>query len=411
MQVQHWPIDKPIPYARNARKIPQAAIDKVASSINEFGWRQPIVVDRENVVIVGHTRLLAARKLGLSEVPVHVADNLTPEQAKTYRLMDNRSHEEAQWDLELLVPEITELQAFAVDLSLTGFDPNEIDCFLADSAVSGLTDDDACPEPPEVPITAPGDLWMLGRHHLLCGDATDGDAAAGLMGSLQADLIITDPPYNVDYEGYTAEKLKIAGDKMAADEFSAFLSKTFRVYRACAKPGASVYVCHPSSWQREFQNALEQSGFAVRCQEIWAKNTFAWGFGRYKFQHEPIFYCHVQGQSDPWYGDKSQSTLWVEKKPAANRLHPTMKPVELLERAIVNSSKSGDLVLDLFGGSGSTLIACEKTARNARLMELDPKYCDVIVRRWQEFTGKQSTLEGDGRTFEDIAAERRRVAG
>jgi ParB-like chromosome segregation protein Spo0J len=183
MQVQHWPIDKPIPYARNARKISQAAIDKVASSINEFGWRQPIVIDAQNVVIVGHTRVLAARKLGLSEVPVHVADNLTPEQAKTYRLMDNRSHEEAQWDLELLVPEITELQAFAVDLSLTGFDPNEIGRFLADSAVSGLTDDDACPEPPEVPITAPGDLWMLGRHHLLCGDARDGDAAARLLGS------------------------------------------------------------------------------------------------------------------------------------------------------------------------------------------------------------------------------------
>jgi DNA modification methylase len=192
---------------------------------------------------------------------------------------------------------------------------------------------------------------------------------------------------------------------MTAEEFSAFLAKTFAVYRACAKPGASVYVCHPSSWQREFQNALEQAGFAVRCQVIWAKNTFAWGFGRYKFQHEPIFYCHVRGQSDPWYGDKSQSTLWVEKKPAANRLHPTMKPVELLERAIANSSKSGDLVLDLFGGSGSTLIACEKTGRNARLMELDPTYCDVIVRRWQEFTGKQATL--DGRTLDEIAAERK----
>jgi DNA modification methylase len=171
-----------------------------------------------------------------------------------------------------------------------------------------------------------------------------------------------------------------------------------------------MYVCHPSSWQREFQGALELSDFEVRCQIIWAKNTFAWGFGRYKFQHEPIFYCHRKGQCDPWYGDKSQSTLWQEKKPAANRLHPTMKPVELIERALVNSSKAGDLVLDLFGGSGSTLIACERTSRASRLMELDPKYCDVIVRRWQDFTGKTAHLE-DGRTFAELERQREESAG
>jgi DNA modification methylase len=226
------------------------------------------------------------------------------------------------------------------------------------------------------------------------------------MSSDAADLVFTDPPYNVDYEGYTDEKLKIQGDRMSDQEFRQFLEASFRSYRLVVKPGASLYICHPSSWQREFQNALEAAGFAVRCQVIWGKNVFAWGFGRYKFQHEPIFYCHVAGQSDAWYGDKAQSTLWIEKKPAANRLHPTMKPVELIERALLNSSKAGDIVVDLFGGSGSTLIACERRGRKSRLMEIDPKYADCICRRWQDYTGKQAVLEADGRSFEQVAQER-----
>jgi DNA modification methylase len=197
---------------------------------------------------------------------------------------------------------------------------------------------------------------------------------------------------------------------MSPAEFKQFLEDAFRSFRIVVKPGASLYVCHSSSWQREFQNALEAAGFEVRCQIIWAKNTFAWGFGRYKFQHEPLFYCHVAGQKDPWYGDKSQSTLWEEKKPAANRIHPTAKPVELIERALLNSSNAGDVVADLFGGSGSTLIACERQKRKARLMEIDPKYADVIVRRFQDYTGKQAILEGDGRTFDEIAQERRKEA-
>ncbi len=222
----------------------------------------------------------------------------------------------------------------------------------------------------------------------------------------KADLVFTDPPYNVDYEGYTEDRLKIRGDQMSEADFKQFLEAAFRSCRSAVKAGGSLYVCHASSVQREFQNALEAAGFEVRCQIIWAKNTFAWGFGRYKFQHEPIFYAYVAGQSDPWYGDKTQSTVWQENKPTANRLHPTMKPVELIERALFNSSKRGDLVVDLFGGSGSTMIACEKAARASRLMELDPKYADVAIQRWQDFTGKGATLEGDGRTFAAIKAER-----
>ncbi|HKH99286.1 MAG TPA: DNA methyltransferase, partial [Candidatus Sulfotelmatobacter sp.] len=193
-------------------------------------------------------------------------------------------------------------------------------------------------------------------------------------------------------------------------EFKQFLEAAFRSCRAAVKSGGSLYICHSSSWQREFQNALEAAGFKVRCQIIWAKNTFAWGFGRYKFQHEPIFYAHVAGEKDPWYGNKSQSTLWQENKPAANRLHPTMKPVELIERALLNSSKAGDVVVDLFGGSGSTLIACERRNRKARLMEIDPKYADCICQRFREYTGKQAVLEGAGRTFDEIAKERRKEA-
>jgi DNA modification methylase len=224
------------------------------------------------------------------------------------------------------------------------------------------------------------------------------------------DLVFTDPPYNVDYEGYTEDRLKIRGDRMTAEQFQRFLASTFASYRRIVKPGASIYVCHSSSWQREFQNAMEAAGLEVRCQIIWAKNTFAWGFGRYKFQHEPIFYGHVAGQKDCWFGDKSQSTLWQEKKPAANRIHPTAKPVELVERSLINSSKARDLVADLFGGSGSTLIGCERRGRKARLMEIDPVYADCIVQRWQDYTGKQAVLEGDGRAFEAVAAERSKVA-
>jgi DNA modification methylase len=242
-------------------------------------------------------------------------------------------------------------------------------------------------------------VWLVGT-----------DAVATLMAGDVADLVFTDPPYNVDYQGYTEDRLTIKGDQMSEADFKKFLERAFRSYRMLVKPSASMYVCHSSSWQREFQNALEAAGFEVRCQIIWAKNTFAWGFGRYKFQHEPIFYCHVAGQKDSWYGDKSQSTLWEEKKPAANRVHPTAKPVELVERALLNSSKAGDVVADLFGGSGSTLIACERRNRKARLMEIDPKYADCICRRYQEYTGNQAVLEEDGRSFDEVARRRAKEA-
>jgi DNA modification methylase len=306
-----------------------------------------------------------------------------------------------------LAAELAGLQQEDFNLGLIGFEDEELARLLAgQDAGEGQTDEDAVPELLETPISVLGDLWILGDHRLLVGDATDTDAVAKLMAGAPADLVFTDPPYNVDYEGYTEERLKIKGDRMSDVDFKKFLEGAFRSYRTLVKPGASMYVCHSSSWQREFQDALEAADFEVRCQLIWAKNTFAWGFGRYKFQHEPIFYAHLADQKDPWYGDKTQSTLWHEKKPAANRIHPTAKPVELVERALLNSSKAGDIVVDLFGGSGSTLIGCERHGRRARLMEIDPKYADCIVRRYEEFTGKKAVLDGDGRTFDEIALER-----
>jgi DNA modification methylase len=406
-RIEIWPIEKLIPYARNPRTHPDAQVAQLAASIAEFGFVNPVLVASDAGIMAGHGRLLGAQALKMKKVPVIVLDHLTPAQRKAYLLADNKLAELAGWDEDLLRMELKDLQLEEFDLGVIGFSDEELAELLADDEVTtGLKDEDAVPEVPERPVSVAGDVWLLGDHRVLCGDATDLKAVRRLVEGEQADLVFTDPPYNVDYEGYTADKLTIKGDKMKPAEFDKFLRGTFASYRAVVKQRASLYICHASSVQREFQNALEASGFEVRCQIIWAKNTFAWGHGRYKFQHEPIFYCHRAKQSDAWYGDKSQSTLWQEKKPAANRLHPTMKPIELIERALLNSSKGGDCVLDLFGGSGSTLIACERRGRKSRLMELDPKYPDVIVKRWQEYTGQRAVLAKDGRSFEEVGAER-----
>jgi DNA modification methylase len=406
-----WPLDRLIPYARNPRTHSDVQVAQIAASIAAFGFNNPILVDTNAGIIAGHGRLLAARKLQLQEVPVIVLDHLTEAQKRAYIIADNQLALNADWDEKILGSELAALKEGDFNLGLIGFEDEGLARLLADQeAADGLKDEDAVPELPEKPASVTGDLWILGNHKLLVGDATSHDAVTQLMAGATADLIFTDPPYNVDYEGYTEQRLKIKGDRMSDGEFKQFLEQAFGSCRAVVKPGASIYVCHSSSWQREFQNALETAGFKIRCQVIWAKNTFAWGFGRYKFQHEPLFYAHVEGEKDPWYGDKTQSTLWQEKKPAANRIHPTAKPIELIERAVLNSSKSGDVVADLFGGSGSTLIACERRGRKARLMEIDPKYADCIVKRYQEYTGNEAVLEGDGRTFEQIAQERKEAA-
>lgn len=407
-QIEMWPVDRLIPYARNSRTHTDDQIAKVASSIIEFGFTNPILVDESDGILAGHCRLKSAIHIGMTHVPVIILTHMTPAQKKAYVIADNKLAELAGWDEELLKLELGDLHEEEFNLELTGFSQDELNVLLdlgEGEPQAGNTDDDAAPEAPETPVSIAGDLWQLGGHRLLVGDSCNSADVERLMNGLSADLVFTDPPYNVDYEGYTKEKLKIENDKMSPAEFVKFLEAVFENYRRAVKTGASMYVCHTSSFQREFQNAMETAGFEIRCQIIWAQNTFAWGFGRYKFQHEPMFYVHVAGQKDDWYGDKTQSTLWQEKKPAANRLHPTMKPVELVERALRNSSKAGDLVLDLFGGSGSTMIACQKMDRKCCVMELDPKYADVIIKRWQEYTGLVA-VHADGGTFAEVQTER-----
>lgn len=392
------------PYARNARQIPQSAVDKVAASIQEFGWRQPIVVDLEAVIICGHVRLLAARKLGLTEVPVHVADNLTPAQVRAYRLLDNRSHEETSWDDALLGLELLDLKGMDIDLDLTGFDMSEIDALLRRTDTQGgLTDPDAAPEVPEVPVSRPGDLWVLGNHRVLCGDATNkGDLDRVLEGGL-ADMVFCDPPYSVSYTGKTARKLTIKNDDLGA-EFYDFLFDSFSNILPVTK--GALYVCMSSSELHTLYRAFTKAGGHWSTFIIWAKNTFTLGRSDYQRQYEPILYGWPAGNRHYWCGARDLGDLWSIKKPCVNDLHPTMKPVELMERAITNSSERDAIVLDPFGGSGSTLIACEATERRARLLELDPKYVDVIVKRWQDYMGQKAVLEGEGRYFEQIALER-----
>lgn len=407
IQVERLPIEQLIPRITNPRTHTPAQIAQVAAAMREWGWTNPILLGGDHDVIAGHARLLAARQLGLTEVPVIVLRHLTERQRRALVIADNQLALNAGWDEEMLQLELQTLQAEQFSLDLLGLDDGELARLVAAvKTPAGYVDEDAVPEAPITPVCQPGEVWQLGKHRLLIGDATDAAAVARLMAGQRVDLVFTDPPYNVDYQGYTTDHLTMQGDRMSVAEFRDFLARTFATYRTVVQPGAALYICHPSSWQREFQNALEAAGFEIRCQIIWAKNNFAWGFGRYKFQHEPIYFAHVAGQKDPWYGDKSQSTLWQFNKPVANRLHPTIKPVELIERALQNSTQEGNLCGDFFGGSGSTLIACERLGRQARLMELDPRYGDVICRRWQDYARQPAVREDDGATFDQIADQR-----
>jgi DNA modification methylase len=411
LQVELCPIDRLIPRITNPRTHTPEQVSQIAASMREFQWTSPVLVGPDFDIIAGHARVAAARQNGMTEVPVIVLKHLSEAQRRALVIADNQLALNAGWDEESLRIELQALDESNFDLSLVGFDDEELARLLAaEETTTGLTDEDDVPDVAESPVTRSGELWTLGNHKLLIGDATKAADVVRLMGSDSADLVFTDLPYNCAYEGYTDEHLTIQNDRMSDAAFKQFLAAAFLCYRSIVKSCASLYVCHPSSWQREFQNAMEAAGFEIRCQIIWAKNTFAWGFGRYKFQHEPIFNAHVAGQTDAWYGDKSQSTLWEENKPAANRLHPTMKPVGLIERALLNSSKSGDICADFFGGAGSTLIGCERRNRKARLMEIDCRYAQVIIVRWQEHSGKAATLEGDGRTFDEIATERHQTA-
>ena len=407
-QIERWAVERLIVFAANARAHTGDQIAQIAASIVEFGFVNPILVGADGVIIAGHARLLAAKKLGMTEVPVIILGHLSEIQRRALVIADNQLALNASWDEDMLRRELLALQEEDFSLDVIGFDDAELMRILAaEDLVAGLGDEDAIPDIAETVITQRGDLWNLGDHKLFCGDAQSVKDVDRLLASEKVDLIFTDPPpYNIDHAGYAENHLK--GHPMTAAQFRQFLFDTFTSYRRIVKPAASVYVCHSLFWQRALQSALEAVGFALHCQIIWAKQAFEPGVGRYKFQHEPIFYGHVAGQEDAWYGGESESTLWEENKAAASHQHPTAKPVALIERALLNSSKPGDLVVDLFGGSGSTLISCERCGRKSRLMEIDPRYVDLTIRRWQEYTGKKALLDGEGCTFEELNKQEQR---
>jgi DNA modification methylase len=404
------PLAELVPYAENARTHSPSQVAQIAASIAEFGFVNPVLVDAEGVLIAGHGRVMAAKQLGLTSVPVLRLGHLSPPQARALRLADNQIALNSGWDEALLAAEIARIRDEAVvDLDVLGFSCMELDRLLAAADASLEDDADDAPEPPAVPVTRAGDLWRCGDHRLLCGDATKlADVQRALGADRLADMALTDPPYNVAYQGGTSAKMTIANDALGQG-FLDFLRPALANLLSVTK--GACYVCMSSSEWPTLHRAWQEAGGKWSSTIIWAKNTFALGRADYHQQFEAMLYGWKAGAQHYWCGARDQGNVWHFDKPARNDLHPTMKPVALVERAIRNSSKQRDTVLDPFGGSGTTMIAAGRTGRRAVLLELDPAYADVIVRRWQEATGEAAVLDGEDRTFADVAAARGRQAG
>lgn len=395
LQIDYEQVEALLPYAANSRTHSEAQIAQIAASIKEFGWTNPILIDGDNTIIAGHGRLLAARKLGMEEVPIICLDHLTKAQQRALVIADNQLALNAGWDMDMLSAEIESLKLEDFDLGLLGFDDAFLDDLLEDEPTDGLTDEDAVPEAPEQPKTVLGDVWVLGNHRLMCGDSTSIDAVEKLMDGQQANMLHTDPPYGVDYEGVPNDHLKDA-------QLEKFLVDALTNAHAVLHPGSNVYVWHADITAFEFISAFRLSGFKqARPSTIqWVKPSLTMSQGDYHLQNEPCLFGWKEGSGRVRVKDRKQTTIWHCDRTTEAKVHPTMKPVELCQRAIENSSVANCIVLDLFGGSGSTLIACEKTNRHARLMELDPKYCDVIIKRWQDFTGQKAIHADTGEMFD-----------
>jgi len=403
-KIEQWPTAKLLPYARNARTHSDQQVAQIAASIAEFGFTNPILSGSDGVIVAGHGRLAAAQKLGLDVVPVVVLDHLTPTQRRALVIADNRIAENAGWDEAMLRVELADLQSNDFDLALTGFDADELLEILAgeETSTEGNTYEDAVPDVSETPVSRPGDVWICGKHRVLCGDATVTESYDRLLGSERVSMVFQDPPYSVNYANSAKDKLRgknrpILNDNLG-DAFEPFLIAALTPM--LARCDGAVYIAMSSSELDTLQSAFRAAGGHWSTFIIWAKNTFTMGRADYQRQYEPILYGWREGSKRHWCGDRDQGDVWQIRKPVRNDLHPTMKPVELVERAVRNSSRPGDTVLDCFAGSGTTLIAAEKSGRVARLMELDPKYCDVVVRRWQDHGGKKAIRESDGVDFD-----------
>lgn len=406
LAIEYRAIDDLIPFVNNARTHNDEQVAQIAASIKEFGWTNPILVDDGRGVIAGHGRLMAARKLGYENVPTIELEGLSDAQKRAYILADNKLAENAGWDNDLLKIELNGLDDEGFDLSLIGFSQIDLNNLLNDPA-EGLTDPDEVPDAPEHPVTREGDVWVLGNHRLMCGDSTSTTALQSLLGDLQADLVFTDPPWNVNYGANTGgmpwKQRSILNDHKSDSEWLEFCQGFSASLFAATKPGAPIYLVMSAQEWPVVDSTLREAGFHWSSTIMWIKDTLVLSRKDYHTQYEPIWYgWNDKAGRRVKVQDRKQSDVWKINRPKRSELHPTTKPVELVERAIDNSSNAKDLVLDLFGGSGSTLIAAEKTGRAGMLCELDPKYCDVIVQRWQDFTGRQAVLEESGEFFPTI---------
>ncbi len=388
LTVEMWPVTRLIPYARNPRRN-DAAVEKMCAAIREFGFRIPIVARSDGTVADGHLRLKAARRLGLDEVPVALADDLSEAQIKAFRLLANRSAAWAEWDDELLTLELQDLQGLGYDLGLTGFDVAELRSLLDEAPSTGLTDEDAVPETPASPLTRPGELILLGAHRLLCGDATRAEDVARLLDGANPHLMVTDPPYGVDYDPAWRNEAGVSSTRRTgkvANDDRADWRQAWALF-----PGDVAYVWHAAVHATTVADSLVACGFDIRAQIVWSKNRFALSRGDYHWQHEPCWYAVRKNARSHWQGARDQSTLWsivASGMEDAATPHGTQKPVEAMRRPIVNNSARGHAIYEPFCGSGTTLIAAETVGRVCLAMELEPAYCDVIVGRWQAFTGQ-----------------------
>lgn len=378
-------IEKLIPYRNNARTHSDEQVEKIAKSMREFGFINPVLVDGKFNIIAGHGRVLGAKKLGMKEVPCLFIEDLTEEQKRAYIIADNRLAEDAGWDKEMLKIELEELQNLNFDISLTGFEMDDFDFGMDETEVIEDEFDETVPEEPK---SKKGEIYKLGKHYLMCGDSTDINDVEKLMNGAKVDLFLTDPPYNVDYQGGTG--LTIQNDNMDEDTFREFLKVSFFNANTVMKEGAVFYIWHADSEGYNFRGACHDIGWKVRQCLIWCKNTLVMGRQDYHWKHEPCLYGWKEGASHLWASDRRQTTVLEFDRPSVSKEHPTMKPVGLFDYLIKNNTKKDDVVLDLFAGSGTTIIACEQNGRVAYSMELDPRYVDVIIARWEKLTGEQA---------------------
>ena len=411
--LENWEIEKIVEYARNPRKNDHA-VDKIAAAIREFGFRVPVLAKSDGSLVDGHLRLKAAKKLGLKTVPVMLCDDMTEAQIKAFRISVNKVAEFAEWDNELLRLEFEELKEMDFDVELTGFSLDEIS-ELEIEEIAPEYEEDAdgeVIEPPPEPKTKDGDVWILGKHRLMCGDSTSIDALEKLCNNQLVDMWLTDPPYNVAVVGGNRadspeERMRKGGkvienDSMSDEDFRQFLKDCYIAADSVMKQGAAFYIWHADSEGYNFRGAAIDMGWKVRQCLIWNKSSLVMSRQDYHWKHEPCLYGWKEGAGHLWASDRKQTTILNFDRPGRNGDHPTMKPVELFEYCLMNNTKGGDIVLDSFGGSGTTMIACEKSGRTGYLMELDPKYCDVIINRWQTLTGKDAVLESTGDKFNDL---------